>query len=235
MIKFFRLKRKELMKKNNTSRYFKYAIGEIILVVAGILIALQINNWNENYKNQKREKAFLSNLQVDFKADSTRLKYIEENLKTAVKYKKVFENYLNKRPTDKDSLNAHLINQYNILIDFIPNSTTVDELTYSNGFNLISNPLLRRKIVTLYNQYDDLILKLKVGQEKGQTVINYVSKIVDNVNEISENEILGLLEDKYYINQTRMNYLYTQLMAVEKSIQQCSESLKLIHKELNHD
>jgi hypothetical protein len=221
--------------ENKTSKYFKYAIGEIILVVVGILIALQINNWNENYKNQKREKAFLINLQADFKADSTRLTYIEETLKTAVKYKKVFENYLNELPTDKDSLNAHLLHQYNILIDFIPNSTTVDELTNSNGFNLISNPLLRRKIVTLYNQYDNLILKLKIGQEKGQTVINYVSKIVNNVNDISENEIMDLLEDKYYINQTRMNYLYTQLVAVEASLQHCSESLKLIHKELNYD
>jgi hypothetical protein len=111
----------------------------------------------------------------------------------------------------------------------------VDELTNSNGFNLISNPLLRRKIVTLYNQYDDLILKLKIGQEKGQTVINYVSKIVNNVEDISENEILNLLEDNYYINQTRMNYLYTQLMAVEESLQHCSESLKLINKELHYD
>ena len=47
MIKFFRHIRKDLMEKNKTAKYFKYAIGEIILVVIGIIIALQINNSNE--------------------------------------------------------------------------------------------------------------------------------------------------------------------------------------------
>ncbi|NNF86407.1 MAG: hypothetical protein HKO48_02830, partial [Nitrosopumilus sp.] len=50
MIKFFRRIRKDLMETGKTSKYLKYAIGEIILVVIGILIALQINNWNENRK-----------------------------------------------------------------------------------------------------------------------------------------------------------------------------------------
>ena len=50
MIKFFRKIRYNLMEQNKTGNYFKYAIGEIVLVVIGILIALQINNWNENRK-----------------------------------------------------------------------------------------------------------------------------------------------------------------------------------------
>ena len=52
MIKFFRNIRKNLVAENKTSKYFKYAIGEIVLVVIGILIALQINNWNESRKLQ---------------------------------------------------------------------------------------------------------------------------------------------------------------------------------------
>ena len=50
MIKFFRKIRYDLMEKNKTGKYLKYAIGEIVLVVIGILIALQINNWNERVK-----------------------------------------------------------------------------------------------------------------------------------------------------------------------------------------
>ena len=50
MIKFFRKIRYNLMEQNKTGKYFKYAIGEIILVVIGILIALSINNWNEAKK-----------------------------------------------------------------------------------------------------------------------------------------------------------------------------------------
>jgi hypothetical protein len=56
MIKFFRKIRQNLIMKNNTVKYFKYAIGEIILVVLGILIALQINNWNESKKMRANER-----------------------------------------------------------------------------------------------------------------------------------------------------------------------------------
>ena len=53
MIKFFRKTRFNLMEQNKTGKYFKYAIGEILLVVIGILIALSINNWNENQQHKK--------------------------------------------------------------------------------------------------------------------------------------------------------------------------------------
>jgi hypothetical protein len=66
MIKFFRQIRYKLMSENKTSKYFKYAIGEILLVVIGILIALQINTWNEERKERNREQAILKNLQLEF-------------------------------------------------------------------------------------------------------------------------------------------------------------------------
>ena len=56
MLKFFRNIRKNLISNGKTVNYLKYAIGEIILVVIGILIALQINNWNENRKLLSEEK-----------------------------------------------------------------------------------------------------------------------------------------------------------------------------------
>ena len=56
MIKFFRKIRQNLLSQGKTGKYFKYAIGEIILVVIGILIALQINNWNEYQKDRKSEQ-----------------------------------------------------------------------------------------------------------------------------------------------------------------------------------
>jgi hypothetical protein len=62
MIKFFRKIRQNLLMENKTGKYFKYAIGEIVLVVVGILIALQINNWNEKIKTQENVQAQLINL-----------------------------------------------------------------------------------------------------------------------------------------------------------------------------
>ena len=70
MIKFFRKIRYDLMKQNKMSKYFKYAIGEIILVVIGILIALQINNWNEDRKNDLKLTKTLVALYNDLAEDS---------------------------------------------------------------------------------------------------------------------------------------------------------------------
>lgn len=234
MLKIFRKIRQKLLAEGKTSQYLKYAIGEIFLVVIGILIALSINNWNEANKNAKREHAFLINLQEDLRSDSLRLEEIKDQLKIAVSYKKVFEREMKGTVTDPDSLTAHFMKQYNILIDFVPNSTTVDELS-NNGLNLISSPSLRRQIVTIYNTYDDLILKLKIGQGKGQSIVNYVSEKVENINSPTEAEIRNLLKDKFYVNQTHMNFLATQLTAVNQALQQCEETLSMIQNNLDHD
>ena len=73
MIKLFRNIRKKLLNENKTQRYFKYAIGEIILVVIGILIALQINTWNENRKAENEEVKILKALKADLKVSKNRL------------------------------------------------------------------------------------------------------------------------------------------------------------------
>lgn len=74
MIKFFRHIRQSLIKQNQMGKYFKYAVGEILLVVIGILIALQINNWNEHSKDLKTEAQILSSLHQEFKTNTRLLK-----------------------------------------------------------------------------------------------------------------------------------------------------------------
>ena len=74
MIKFFRNIRKNLLSEGKTSKYLKYAIGEIVLVVIGILIALQINNWNENRKTRVKENVIVKSLYDEFMFNS---KYLE--------------------------------------------------------------------------------------------------------------------------------------------------------------
>jgi hypothetical protein len=78
MIKFLRKIRYNLMSENKMGKYFKYAIGEIILVVVGILIALQINNWNERRKLQTEINTFLNQKLNNFKEDRARLLEIKE-------------------------------------------------------------------------------------------------------------------------------------------------------------
>ncbi|WP_430468012.1 DUF6090 family protein [Winogradskyella ouciana] len=70
MIKFFRRIRYKLMEQNKTSKYFKYAIGEIVLVVIGILIALSINNWNEKQKEKNQIRNIYARIVKDFENSS---------------------------------------------------------------------------------------------------------------------------------------------------------------------
>ena len=66
MIRFFRQIRQKLLTENRVSRYFLYALGEILLVVIGILIALQINNWNNYRDDREEEQVLLHNLKQEF-------------------------------------------------------------------------------------------------------------------------------------------------------------------------
>ena len=77
MIKFFRKIRQNLLSEGKTGKYLKYAIGEILLVVIGILIALQINNWNESRIDRISEQAILKQLQSEFKSN---LKQLNEKI-----------------------------------------------------------------------------------------------------------------------------------------------------------
>jgi hypothetical protein len=73
MIKFFRSIRQNLLAQGRITRYLTYAVGEIVLVVIGIFLALQLNNWNsarkEHSKEHSKEHALLAEMRNDLEAD----------------------------------------------------------------------------------------------------------------------------------------------------------------------
>ena len=84
MIKFFRRIRYDLMDNNKTGKYLKYAIGEIILVMIGILLALQVNTWNEKRKNLILEKEFKIGLKNDLIRDKENLEFCILNIEQKI-------------------------------------------------------------------------------------------------------------------------------------------------------
>ena len=76
MLRFFRKLRQRLFTENKFSKYLLYALGEIALVMIGILLALQVNNWNEERKQRQVEIKYFGNLKNDLLADIQRLDYI---------------------------------------------------------------------------------------------------------------------------------------------------------------
>jgi len=95
MIKFFRKIRQNLLSENKFSKYLIYAIGEIILVVIGILIALQINNWNEDRKTESIRQLYYQQLLEDFNIDKSYMKkrasIIDSNMMKLKTYKEAFK------------------------------------------------------------------------------------------------------------------------------------------------
>ena len=85
MLKFFRRIRQKLISEGNLKRYLLYAIGEILLVVIGILIALQINNWNEANKNKAAELKALIDLRNEFEMNHNNLTFVMDRKKKADK------------------------------------------------------------------------------------------------------------------------------------------------------
>ncbi|MGK0411870.1 MAG: 3-dehydroquinate synthetase [Polaribacter sp.] len=102
MIKFFRHIRKSLLIENKTGKYFKYAIGEIVLVVIGILIALSLNKWNtQRIEGIKHSKIF-ENILLDIEKDIQKLSNTKATLDSR---KLIFDKVRN------DSITADLLDQ----------------------------------------------------------------------------------------------------------------------------
>jgi hypothetical protein len=154
MIKFFRKIRQNLLSEGKTGKYLKYAIGEIILVVIGILIALQLNNLNENKKNDVFEKEILSQIQENLKSDKLVLKQIELNFMKAIASSKKILNAEESQKTE-DSIKIWL--GAIIQFDRFQPLTNAYEVLKSNGLDRISNKQLR---FLLGKYYDDESLRM---------------------------------------------------------------------------
>ena len=120
MIKFFRKIRQNMFETGKTTKYFKYAIGEIALVVIGILIALQINNWNESRKQSLSMKQALSSLIADLKQDSILLSDNLDDIKKDMTRLADFKNRLSKNTATIDTVRK--IARYEYLPFFNPSN-----------------------------------------------------------------------------------------------------------------
>lgn len=151
MINFFRRIRKQLADDNKPVKYMRYALGEIILVVIGILIALSINNWNEESKERLLENEILSDLLIDLNKDLTHMEDSSEREKYAIDCSRSIANALENNLPMTDSLKSKF---YGIALPFgrISNESTYENLK-TIGFGIITNKKIRQGIQDLYNFY----------------------------------------------------------------------------------
>jgi hypothetical protein len=155
MIKFFRKIRQNLIMENKASKYFKYAVGEIILVVIGILIALQINNWNENRKSNKVEAIYLKNIHRDLKEQLV-------SIDIQIEYEKGFCTAVSKIKSDyaKNSVfiidssfyaNATIITSRKT---FVITDPTFRDLISSGNLNVLRNDVFKDQLIKYYQELE---------------------------------------------------------------------------------
>ena len=139
------------------SKYFKYAIGEILLVVIGILLALQINNWNQQRLNAKKETSYLKEIKTSLEGDSIK---ISEVLSFNVEKDSIVANLMrifNANLTNDERM--QIIEDYTLPFTnyqfFKPKSTTWNNFISAENINLISDKTLRTKLMEYYSfDYD---------------------------------------------------------------------------------
>lgn len=156
MIKFFRKIRQNMIKENRVSKYILYAIGEIVLVVIGILIALQINNNNEANKARAKELHYLKNIKSDLILNINNINSFIKTRETKIKSaNSVLEYYEGKPLTDLDDFNNNILNVY-IWHKFYQNNNTFLELTNSGNLATISNDSIKNNLLNLDALYKEL-------------------------------------------------------------------------------
>ena len=136
--------------ENKTVKYFKYAIGEIVLVVIGILIALSINNWNEHRKSRLQEVNILTKLNTDLKANLIEIKGLKDMTEKRIKASQTILNYFEecKAIDDNLKLSFELINTD----DLFNNANTAYKYIENQGVNILTNDSILSKITWMYER-----------------------------------------------------------------------------------
>ena len=192
MINFFRKIRQNLLVENKTGKYFKYAIGEIILVVIGILIALSINNWNETRKIRNTEQQYLHTLKEEFSFNKVELEKIMNrnsiNAENAIK----FINIMGPESPQitEDEFSFLLSGALSFEVQFDPNQGVLDEIISSGKLGLFSNDELKFAL----SSWKGLLQKARL-QEKELQRLRYLTIDIARNNSNLRKELGPFIEN----------------------------------------
>jgi hypothetical protein len=160
MIGFIRRLRRRLLAEGALGNYLAYAIGEIVLVVIGILIALQINNYNDARKDRARELGYLVNIRVDLEANIAEMdRYLADRNEGIAAAQRIIRHFDGEPIEDASAFNADGVSIY-AWRRYYQTNNTYQELVNSGNFALLSNETIKHGLLDLEAQY----MKMK-GEE----------------------------------------------------------------------
>ena len=181
-MKLLRTIRQNLIMKNQNGNYYKSAVGEIILVVLGILIALSINNWNENRKNKKKELVLINNIIEDLGLD---LIHINKSLNEVVNQKELVDDLIEKIIDNKKKLDYEKIGLLRFSSDFRPISQRNHSESISNLNDDFIRDILQKyflkedQVLDIFLEYVDIIHN-KIRPYLSETGMHNLQSLYDN-------------------------------------------------------
>lgn len=217
MIKFFRKIRQRLISENKFSKYLIYAIGEIILVVIGILIALQVNNWNEERKANNEAKKITQELNSEFSNNRKVLEDRIRDLKVANNYVKLVLSFMNKEEAKIQEANIDSIISKSLKYgNYNPSNSTIRELISSGKLNLITNNSTKESLFKWLQLLEDADEDFKNQDQQATTLLIpflYKNISMQNLNTYNNMEVdrnSELFDGNYYkiFNDLEFENLY---------------------------
>ena len=178
MINFFRRIRKQLLAENKTGKYLKYAIGEILLVMIGILLALQVNNWNESEKQKNFANKILNAITISIKNNIAYYEFVIDYNEDGNQSAEIILNHLDKNLSYHDSLDVHFSKAIQYSTPIIRNAGY--ESLKSYGLSIIENDSILEAL-EVYN--DGFIESLVLRQEYyfSNTVLPILTELFETV------------------------------------------------------
>tara|TARA_R110002124_G_scaffold47149_1_gene140660 strand:- start:10491 stop:11219 length:729 start_codon:yes stop_codon:yes gene_type:complete len=239
MIKFFRQIRQNMLAENKFSKYLLYAIGEIVLVVIGILIALQINNWNENRKERNIEQILLNQLFKDFESNDTIIKNGLADYQRNLKFQNAILKHTGPNvnlPENKKTLDSLYTLFYpKVALVFGSLNFTSQQIERINNEQLKVSLSKFPSIFSSYQETENRLANLTINQrqihQKYVSLLNYMPQF--NQKKF-ESDYLGWLRNREFQNITvDKNWVSRQAIGeLNKLAEQNKIILDLIKKEV---
>ncbi len=232
-MKLFRKIREQVLFKSKTKKYFLYAGGEILLVVIGILIALQINNWNQNENNRETEKRFYQNVKSELKDDYNSL---IGNIAYSQRYKRQYQYAVEIIETkDFSKIDTLGIIAVNLMknSDFDRQNTIYESMVNSGQIKFVNNQEI---IQRLHNLEETYIYINRLENIQMDAVVNFVVPEVVRYVNIKKARIENV--DQLYGYQFQNNFMVMISVSdekeevYEKAIKEIDLILELIDKEI---
>lgn len=209
MLKAFRRYRQKLIRENRTTQYLLYAIGEIMLVVIGILIAVQINNWNEERRLKNVELQTLIEIRSSLATNLAEVQTMSKVHEAQIAQFNVLIDHVEQNLVYHDSLEsamAQIFGWYTPLFDYAPYETLK-----ARGIELISNDTIKKNIVAVYEK---VIFRITNGLERFESgnstavVLPYFAKNFELDQaippKVKANDYEALRKDKEYKNVLKL-------------------------------